>query len=435
MGRRHDHVEWSPEEDAFILATIPMTGYDVAVRINEQFHGGKGVRSQAAVGKRRWELGIRKSSPKNATPLQPKQPKPEPPPKPDPITAERERQERVKSLREEREALQAVAGEKSLRSALEAVVSRVVTRFDAPPKYVAPKSVKGKKPSVETAIQMFSDWHAGENVSAEAVRGFNEFNDRIFRERVDRVVEAHLSIKDRLESGGGYRFEKCIVGANGDFVSGTIHELEKHSDHDNIVWAVYETGRILANAVRQYAAQYPTVEVFCTSGNHGRLPDARRVQQKEPTRSWDTLVYLFAKEMLADCRNVSFFIPNSYSAAFDVYGWRFLQTHGHDVKSWNSIPWYGLNRLVGNINALEAGRGTPIHYWLFAHFHNASSLPHASGESFVNGSIIGSNEFAFNALGKADRPTQWLLQVHPEHGVGGRWPLFADAPIASPRRG
>jgi len=106
-----------------------------------------------------------------------------------------------------------------------------------------------------------------------------------------------------------------------------------------------------------------------------------------------------------------------------VEGWRFLQTHGHDVKSWNSIPWYGLNRLVTNINALEASRGTPIHHYLFGHFHTEASLPHAAGESFINGSLIGGNEFSINAMGKAGQPTQWLLGVHKTHGVTHRWPI------------
>ncbi len=437
MPKRHDHVEWTEPEYAAMERHFHqgLSGIQSAIELNRVFHNNTMVRTQSSIGRKRQERGCVRGAGRVAgmAPVQEAPVRLPPPPKPDPVAQERERQERVKSLREEREALRDVAGEKSLRAALEAVIQRVVPKMPPPPRYV-PRKATGRKASVETMVQQLSDWHGGENVRAEAVRGFNEFNDAILRQRVERIGDAHLSIKDRLESGGGYRFEKCIVGANGDFVSGTIHELEKHSDHDNVIMAVHATAGVLAKLLRSYAAEYPTVEVFCTSGNHGRLPDARRVQQKEPTRSWDTAVYLFAKEMLADCRNVTFHIPNSYSAAFDVYGWRFLQTHGHDVKSWNSIPWYGLNRLVGNINALEAARGTPIHYWLFGHFHNPSSLPHASGESFVNGSIIGANEFAFNALGKADRPTQWLLQTHPEQGVTARWPLYAADAIGPATR-
>ena len=146
------------------------------------------------------------------------------------------------------------------------------------------------------------------------------------------------------------------------------------------------------------------------------------------------MIYYFAKEMLRNVPHVRFHIPDSYSVGFEVEGWNFLMTHGHDVKSWNSIPWYGLNRLVSNINALEASRGVTIHHYLFGHFHEASSLPHAAGESFINGSLIGGNEFSMNALGKMGRPCQWMLGVHPVHGVTHRWPLSADRVTAeSPR--
>jgi hypothetical protein len=439
MALRADMTPWTTEEVAYLAerSAMRVSARQLVTELNHKFHGGQAVRSYASVtnAKQKYGATIKVSRPDPVDMTQYPTPPELPAPTPiDPIEAERERRERLAMMREEREALTAIAGERSLRKTLEDLVTRVARPFPPPPPYRAPVVKPSKKVTTETMVQMWSDWHAGEAVSSEAMRGFNEYSDAIFHERVDTIVESHLSIKNRLEAGGGYRFERCVIAANGDFVSGTIHELEKHSDHENVIWAVYDCGMVLAKAIRELAAVYPTIEVFCTSGNHGRLPDARRIQQKEPTRSWDTLCYLFARENLRNVPNVTFYIPNSYAVAFDIYGWRWLQTHGHDVKSWNSIPWYGLNRLIGNMNALEAGRGLPVHYWAFGHFHNASSLPHASGESFVNGSLIGSNEFALNALGKVDRPTQWLLQVHPEHGVTGRWPLFAGSPVSKPRR-
>ena len=428
---RRSYDSWTPEQEDH-LATLRAQGYSLKAIAASTGRSYNSVKNKVVSDHARYALPVTPPRVLASLPSATLAPPPtlEPPAPIDPVEAERERQARLRALKDERDALKEVAGEKSLRATLETIVRATAQTFAPPPPY-KPRTRTSRTSTPETMVSMLSDWHAGENVSAEGMRGFNQYNDDVFRRRVDAVVDVHLSIKERLEAGGGWRYERCVLGCNGDFVSGTIHELEKHSDHDNIVWAVYATGLVLADAIRRIAAEYPRVEVFCTSGNHGRLPDARRVQQKEPTRSWDTLVYLFAREHLRNLPNVSFFIPNSYSVAFDVYGWRFLQTHGHDVKSWNSIPWYGLNRLVSNINALEAGRGTPIHYWLFAHFHNASSLPHATGESFVNGSLIGANEFALNALGKADRPQQWMLSVHPEHGVTSRWPLYAAESIGA----
>lgn len=351
----------------------------------------------------------------------------------DPVVAEQERQQRVRGLREERSELQAIAGEKSLRARLERLAHDTAVLF-APPPLGVPRGKVRDDTVEETLLLMLSDWHAYEEVDRERTRGFNVYNADVFGARVRKVVDSAISIKQRMERGQGWRFPKLVVSCNGDFVSGTIHELERHTDAPSIVHAVYGCAMVLAETIRDLSAHFPAVEVFCTPGNHGRLPDAKRMQQKDPSRNWDTLIALWVQSMLRQVGHVQFFIPNSYSVAFDVEGWRFLQTHGHDVKSWNSIPWYGLNRLVGNLNALESSRGTTIHHYLFGHFHEASSLPHAAGESFINGSLIGGNEFTMNAMAKMGRPRQWLLGVHKEHGVSHRWPLVADGTTAdSPR--
>lgn len=351
------------------------------------------------------------------------------PPK-DPLEAAREKIELTRKIASEREALMAVAGEQSLRGVLDRLFREVVPRVPPPPKYQAP--TRDPRATQESLVLKLSDWHGYEEVSSERTRGFNEYNATIFGQRVKRVIDAAISIKTRMERGGGWRFRRLVVAVNGDLVSGTVHEVERHSDAPNIVMAAYGCGLVLAYALRDLSPHFPVVDVYCEPGNHGRLPDARRVQQKDPTRSWDTLIALIAKTALADCPNIHFYIPDSYSVAYEVEGWTFLQTHGHDIKSWNSLPFYGMDRMVRNLNALEASRNRAIHYVLLGHFHSKAALEHAAGETFVNGSLIGGTEFSLHGLGKSDKPSQLLLGVHREHGVTHRWPLDARAPANAP---
>jgi|GEM_PF-5414234 len=353
-------------------------------------------------------------------------------PKVDPLLAAQHRRESMRELEKERTLLDAVAGEKSLRSFLERLIRSTAQQF---PKVEAPKLPPLRKTGTvteETLVLSLSDWHAYELVDIERTRGFNSYDATTFGRRVRAIIDRAISIKSKLEAGGGWRFPRLVLGLNGDFVSGTIHEVERHSDAPSIVHAVYGAGLVLAQAIRDLAAVFPQIDVYCSSGNHGRFPDARRMQQKDPMRSWDTMLYLYALEHLRATKHIRWHIPNSYSVAFDVEGWRFLQTHGHDVKSWNQIPHYGINRMVSNLNALEASRRKLINYFLFGHFHTKTSLEHASGEWFINGSLIGGTEFSVQGMGRSDKPTQWFLGVHKEHGVTHRWPLLAEAGPKAP---
>lgn len=350
----------------------------------------------------------------------------EPEAPPDPIQEEQERQARLRELRRERDLLTSVAGERSFRSFLSNLVETVAPRFAAVPAYVP--AAPHKHATVETLLLMLSDFHAYETVKSDRVLGLNSYDAPTMARRAKRVIDSALSIKERMERGGGWRFPKCVVAANGDFVSGTIHEVERHSDAPNVVMAVFGAGMTLASMVRDLASRFESVEVFCTSGNHGRLPDARRMQQKDPTRNWDTLIYLFARTALRDIANVRFHIPDSYSVLYELEGFRFYQGHGHDIKSWNSIPFYGINRMASNLNALLASKDSAVHYWLFSHFHNKASMGAAGGEYFINGSLIGGTEFSVNGLGRSDDPCQLMLGVHPRHGVTHRWPIQAEDP-------
>jgi hypothetical protein len=252
----------------------------------------------------------------------------------------------------------------------------------------------------------------------------------VARARIERVVASARSIAGRMRRGKGWAFPRLVLAVNGDLVTGTIHELERHSDGRNIVETVYGCGRLLADAVAGLATDFENVDVFCTSGNHGRLPDAKRVQQNDPTRSWDTMVAMFAREMLRHCERIRFEIPYSYSVAYDIEGHTFLQQHGHDLRVFgsNPIPYYGMARYMGQMMALEAMRGGRISYFTVGHLHNGASIPGPSAgvKMFVNGSVIGGTEFSVNALGRSDRPMQMLLGVHAEHGVTHQWDILAE---------
>lgn len=342
-----------------------------------------------------------------------------------------ERAARIRDLRKINELQQLVEGESSIRRYLTDLARSTAAAMDAPPPYKPPKKISAGA-SRETMVQHLSDWHTYERVLSSRTRGINEYNATIAGQRLRAVVDKHLSIKDRLERGGGWYFEELVLPLNGDYVPGTIHELERHTDAPNITMAVYGTGMLLAQVIRDLAAAYPRVRVFGTSGNHGRLPDARKVQTKDPTRSWDTFVYLIAREHLRHMTNIEWHIPDSWGVRYNIYKWGVLQQHGHFVKSWMSLPYYGLERMARNTTSLEAVRGWVPNYFLCGHFHTGTQVAAPAGKLLVNGSIVGANEFVIDGMGKAEPPMQQMFGVHPEHGLTHMWELAADTTPDSP---
>jgi hypothetical protein len=343
----------------------------------------------------------------------------------DPLVVEQEKIG-VKRFRDQaRELTKTIAKERAFRDFLEELVRDTAPHFPAPPSYRPP--VVHRSASVETMWLCLSDWHAYEEVDKNRVLGLNEYNAEVFARRVKRVVDATLSIKGRMEKGQGWSFPSLVVSANGDFVSGTIHEAERHMDAPDICMAVYGCGMTLAAALRDLAARFEEVTVYCTSGNHGRLPDARKMQSKDPTRNWDTLIYFFAREALRDLTHVKFVIPDSYAVTFQIGSKTVLQYHGHAIKSWSGIPHYGISRYIRNMSALRARKERPIDYALISHFHADAKLPTGSARTFVNGSLIGGNEYSVESLGEASEASQKLLCVK-DSGITSEWELFGDPP-------
>lgn len=345
----------------------------------------------------------------------------------DPVAAERKRTQDAAAKREYVEAIR----EHSFRKFLADSIAAASDAMEPPPKYRPPKTTKNVV--TESLLLHLSDWHSDEIVRAENVFGLNEYNREAVDRRSTRIVDTVCEIKHRLESGG-YRFPTLVIAVNGDMVSGTIHETERHTDGPNILVTALRVATVLAAKIRDLSAHFERVFVFCTSGNHGRLADARKVQTKEPTRSWDYLIAVHAAALLRDCGNVQVEAPDAWAVMYELEGKLFYQGHGHFVKSWNSIPFYGINRMTSRLGAVLAKHFRPVDYWLFGHFHVQGSIENAGGEYLINPPLIGPQEFGVHTFGDAVPPGQMLFGVHPSHGLTHRWRIAAEETWPPPGR-
>lgn len=342
-----------------------------------------------------------------------------------PVESAEDKAKRARELAIEREALRAVEGEKSFRHFLDTLVRDAAFPF----KPVAPpaRASRGAKQTTRYPVLHLSDWHFEEIVKPAAVMGLNEYDAGVAARRVYRVVRAFLDWC-RTQRAGGNAMPELLVALNGDFLTGVLHGLERHSSAPNVVRATLACGRLIALALRDLAANFPSVRVVGTVGNHGRLPDDKKVPTKDPTRSFDYIAYALARELLRETPHVAFTLPDSYGAVYDVGGHTVYQGHGNFVKQQMGIVGYGMRRFVANLAANMGAAGHSLRYALFGHFHQASSAEFAGVTAFIGPSLIGTQEYGFLSGGSVNRPAQQAFVFDRELGHVSTETLYGDGP-------
>jgi len=270
----------------------------------------------------------------------------------------------------------------------------------------------------EQCVMHLSDGHHDQVVRPDEVGGLEEYNFPISCARAERYVNTVVEwTQDTLAPK--FSFPVLWVLAYGDFTSGEIHKACERSYYRNQFKNCLAIGQLHSLMYRDLAAHFQQVNVLYLAGNHGR-----RTPKKDYLGANDNWDYLCGEVARLHCRNVDnvhFIIPDAWSANVNINGVGFNVSHGDDVRSQLSIPWYGMVRRQKGLIALGAAAGAErCRYFVVGHHHAASVLSDVDGELLVNGSWIGTDAFAYNALSGYREPAQWLHGVNPKHGITWR---------------
>lgn len=314
----------------------------------------------------------------------------------------------------------------SFRQWLEATIDEKVTpvpRLPAPPPAKLTKRAHERFP-----LLVLTDWHFEEKVKPAGVLGLNAYDVATACRRVYRVVRCLIDWKRNQEAGGRFAFPKLAVLLNGDFLTGDLHGSNKFSDSPNTVRAALSCGDLLGLALADLAREFPAVEVIGTYGNHGRMPDKRKVPTKNPTESWDFLVYQVARRRLAEQRGVAWHLPDAYGVLFEVGGQQCYAAHGNFIPNNLGVVGYGVRRFTSSLGSNLSAGGKPLRYAFFGHWHQSSSAEFAGIEAFIGPSLIGTQEFSFLSGGAVNRSAQEMHVFDRTLGHVTRERLYGDGP-------
>lgn len=292
-----------------------------------------------------------------------------------------------------------------------------------PPKWILSKKQRIKG-SLGTPTLFWSDLHWGEVVDPRVINGSNAYNLAIAHERVRLMVARTLMLLfDCLQAPA---YDGITLAMGGDMFSGDIHEELSRTNEAPLLPVFVDLLEVGEWVITQLLDRFEYVFVPCVPGNHGRMPNLKRMPTK--SRNWlnfDWLFYVMLKKAFAKEKRVSFFIPDGANCHFRIYNHRYCLNHGDEFRGGDGMigPLGPITR--GNHKKLtgQSSIGLPFDTLIIGHFHNLMMLPHL----IVNGSPKGHDEFAASLNLRWERPAQALWITHPERDITFSMPVYLDS--------
>lgn len=280
-----------------------------------------------------------------------------------------------------------------------------------PPKMLY--KAQGRTSSPLTCVMHLTDLHEGEVTKKDEVDGFGEFNPEIFTKRLNAFGQAvldHVAVQRH-----GYNIPNLHILGTGDYVSGDIHEeLKVTNAYPGPVQAV-EAGHKIGALIEMLAPHFGKVTAdMITLDNHGRMTKKNQSSQGGEN-NYGYVVAHIVRKCVSRISNVDVHIHPKASALVPIGPERYLLFHGHQIKGWAGLPYYGFDRRI----AMEAVKrmGVPeaaFTKMVMGHFHVAVDSPNW----VIGGSLSGTNAFD-HGCGRHSRAHQTAWLVHPKHGQFG----------------
>jgi transposase-like protein len=316
--------------------------------------------------------------------------------------------------------LKAATREQADTAALKALIGTAAQKLDKldVPEWVI-KARNLASPGVPT-LQL-SDFHWGERVFAKQVNNVNQFDVATARERLRYCVETAIHLCRILDRD--MRYPGIVVPLGGDMVSGAIHEELRASNEIPTMPTVLDLVDNLVPAIRTLADTFGAVFLPCVSGNHGR--DTMKIYAKGRNHtSFDWLLYQFLARAMAHDKRVTFYIPEASDAAYRIYGYSYLLTHGDQFR--------GGDGMIGALGPILRGDhkkrsrnaqvGMDYDTMVMGHWHQRIML----NRVIVNSCLKGYDEYAFTNNFPFEQPSQNLWVTHPKFGITYSMPVYVD---------
>lgn len=278
---------------------------------------------------------------------------------------------------------------------------------------------KAGKRHQATPVAHLSDIHHGEVVSPAEVGGVNGFDSKISRNRTKRFFERTILLCDEYLAGVEYPGIVCPV--SGDIVTGNIHDELRETNDQRILPAVLDAAGIITAGLKMFADRFGSVYGPWVVGNHGRLDKKPRAKGAVED-NFDWMIGALVQTAVADDKRITIDLAPSLDHQFQIYGVKYLQTHGNQFKGGTGIAAELSPMFIGDARKRKkhASIKQPYDVMIMGHWHRRICLPNVK----CNGTIKGFDEYSLFANFEYQEPQQAFWLTTPEYGITMEAPIM-----------
>lgn len=275
-----------------------------------------------------------------------------------------------------------------------------------------------KKTHEAVMISQWGDWHSDEIVIPAHVNGVNEYNPKIFKERVKKMVANMIKVLNTQRSS--IDVKEGIIHLAGDFITGWIHPEGEQSNAFSPVDAIIEVLQVLVSAI-DYVLEHGSFDklrLICSRGNHGRL--SKRMQSNDHEVNLEKIIYFHLSSHYRDNDKVLVIAGDSPLQYISVYGKNIRFFHGHQIKYLGGIGGMTVPLYKA---ILRWDANYPAYYNFMGDKHTyCQPTPNCQ----VNGSLIGMNSYGMENGFTFQPPLQSFTLLDSKLGVTIKAPVFCD---------
>lgn len=288
------------------------------------------------------------------------------------------------------------------------------------PSWVLRPAVKPTRgPGVPTLF--CSDWHYGEVVNPAEINFKNDYNLGIANRRIQALVASTVKMLKVHLSHGTY--PGIILALGGDMVSGDIHEELTQTNEEPMMKVLVELYGKMVWVIDTLKSEFGKVFVPVVAGNHGRTSRKPRAKQRAMT-NYDWLLGSLLAEHYKNDKDVTVLVAAGPDIRWDVYGYRYLMTHGDQFRGGDGVTGALMPIVRGDHKKRSRNAQIDMGYdtMLMGHWHQFFY----NGRILANSTLKGIDEHAYQGNFPYEAPSQALWITNEKRGITFVMPIQVD---------